>query len=330
MKLSAFTVLYKDRPLSEVLDIFKSKGISYAEIGSGGFIGKDHCDPARLLKDKTAREKFQELFLSRDMKISSLSCHGNPVHPQKNLALSYHQDIKDSIDLASLLGVERIVTFSGCPGDCENSLYPNWPVSPFPEDFQAVFKWQWEKKLVPYWKEMGKYAEDKGVKVAMEMHGGYSVHSPATAIRMRKETGCVALGANLDPSHMWWQGIDPAQAARYLGRENCLYYFHAKDSTIDPNYVSYYGVTDMQSFSTSFGRAWQFRTVGFGHDLKVWADLFSVMRSIGYDDIVSIEHEDSYMSVEEGLDKAIANLRQVLMFQPASKPKAFELDERFK
>ena len=148
---------------------------------------------------------------------------------------------------------------------------------------------------------MGKYAGDKGVKVAMEMHGGYSVHSPATAIRMRNETGCMSLGANLDPSHMWWQGIDPAQAARYLAKEDCLYYFHAKDSAIDPNYVSYYGVTDMQSFGTAFGRAWQFRTVGFGHDLKIWADLFSTMRSVGYDDIVSIEHEDSYMSVEEGL-----------------------------
>ena len=329
MKLSAFSVLYKDKPLGEVLDIFQSKGITHAEIGSGGFIGKEHCDPAKLLQDKSARERFQELFLSRDMKISSLSCHGNPLHPQKNLAQSYHQDIKDSIDLAALLGVERIVTFSGCPGDCDNSLYPNWPVSPFPEDFQTVVAWQWEKKLLPYWKEMGKYAEDKGVKVAMEMHGGYSVHSPATAIRMRQETGCQALGANLDPSHMWWQGIDPAQAARYLGEENCLYYFHAKDAAIDPHNVSYYGVTDMQSFSNAFSRAWQFRTVGFGHDLKVWADLFSVLRSVGYDDVISIEHEDSYMSVEEGLDKAVSNLKQVLMFQPASTPKAFAIDKRF-
>ena len=329
MKLSAFTVLYKDRPLSEVLDIFKSKGITHAEIGSGGFIGKDHCNPGELLQDRKAREQFLELFASRGMKISSLSCHGNPVHPQKQLAESYRQDIQDSIDLAALLGVERIVTFSGCPGDSDQSLYPNWPVSPFPEDFQTVLAWQWEKKLVPYWKAVGSYAEDKGVKVAMEMHGGYSVHSPATIIRMREETGCKALGANLDPSHMWWQGIDPAQAAQYLGKEGCLYYFHAKDAAINPVLVSYYGVTDMQPFSNAFGRAWQFRTVGFGHDLKVWADLFSTLRSVGYDDIVSIEHEDSYMSVEEGLDKAIFNLKQVLMFQPPSTPKAFAIDERF-
>ncbi len=329
MKLSAFSVLYKDKPLSEVLDLFKGKGITHAEIGAGGFIGKDHCNPAQLLADKKAREKFHDLFKSRDMTISSLSCHGNPVHPQKQLAQSYHQDIKEAIDLAALLGVERIVTFSGCPGDSDHSLYPNWPVSPFPEDFQAVVNWQWEKKLIPYWKEMGKYAEDKGVKVAMEMHGGYSVHTPFTAIKMRRLTGCKALGANLDPSHMWWQGIDPAEAARYLNKEGCLYFFHAKDAFIDPAYVSYYGVTDMQSFGVAYGRGWQFRTVGFGHDLKEWSNIFSVLRATGYDDIISIEHEDSYMSVEEGLEKAVNNLKQVMIFEPASAPKAFNLDERF-
>lgn len=241
----------------------------------------------------------------------------------------YHQDIKDAVDLASLLGVGRIVTFSGCPGDSDNALYPNWPVSPFPEDFQKILAWQWEEKLIPCWTEMGIYAAEKGVKIAMEMHGGYSVHSPATAIRMRKDTGCKALGANLDPSHMWWQGIEPAMAARYLAKEECLYYFHAKDAAIDPNNVSYYGLTDMQSFSIPFNRGWQFRTVGFGHDLKTWADIFSTLRAVGYDGIVSIEHEDSYMSVEEGLDKAVANLKQVMMFQPPTIPKAFQLDEMF-
>jgi sugar phosphate isomerase/epimerase len=330
MKLAAFSVLYKDLPLEKVLDKFKSLGINYVEVGSGGFIGKDHCDPAKLLADESSRKKFDALFLARDMKIACLSCHGNPVHPQQKLAEEYIRDIRASIDLASLLGIDRIVTFSGCPGDSDNALYPNWPVSPFPEDFQTVLTWQWEKKLIPFWKEMGKYALDKGVKIALEMHGGYSVHSPATAIRLRQETGCSAVGANLDPSHMWWQGIDPARAARYLSKENCLYHFHAKDAFIDPEFVSYYGLTDMQSFGTAYGRGWQFRTVGFGHDLKVWADLFSVMRSVGYDDVISIEHEDSYMSVEEGLEKAINNLKQVLMFEPASKPKAFDLDERFK
>jgi sugar phosphate isomerase/epimerase len=326
MKLSAFSVLYKDKPLGEVLDIFKAKGILHAEIGAGGFIGKEHCDPGRLLADKKALGEFRELFLSRGMELACLSCHGNPVHPQQRLAEGYRRDIKEAIDLAALLGVERIVTFSGCPGDCEDSRYPNWPVSPFPEDFQTVLAWQWEKKLIPYWKEMGAYAEGRGVKIAMEMHGGYSVHSPATAIRMRRETDCACIGANLDPSHMWWQGIDPAKAARHLGKEGCLFYFHAKDAMIDQENVSYRGLTDMQGFGEVFGRAWQFRTVGFGHSLKDWADIFSSLRASGYDGIVSIEHEDSYMSVEEGLDKAVANLRQAMIFEPASAPKAFAID----
>jgi sugar phosphate isomerase/epimerase len=329
MKLSAFSVLYKNKPLSEVLDIFSARGIRYVEIGAGGFIGKDHCNPEQLLADQRAREELRSLVALKGMTIAGLSCHGNPVHPQKRLAEMYRKDIRDAVDLASLLGVERIVTFSGCPGDCDASLYPNWPVSPFPEDLQTVLAWQWEKKLVPFWKEMGRYAEDKGVKIAMEMHGGYSVHSPATAIRMRKETGCKALGANLDPSHMWWQGIEPAQAARHLGREGCLFYMHAKDAMIDPSNASYFGLTDMQSFGNVFGRAWQFRTVGFGHGLKEWADIFSALRSVGYDGVVSIEHEDAYMSVEEGLDKAVANLRQVMIFEPAATVKAFAIDERF-
>ena len=253
MKLSVFSVLYKDKALSEALDIFKKKSIRYVEVGAGGFIGKNHCDPSELVKDKDKREKFSDLFNSKDMKISCLSCHGNPVHPQKQLAEMYHKDIKDAIDLASLLGVPRIVTFSGCPGDSDNAKYPNWPVSPFPEDFQELYKWQWDKKLIPYWTKMGRYSEDKGVKIAMEMHGGYSVHSPYTAIKMRKETGQKSIGANLDPSHMWWQGIDPAEAARYLNKEKCLYFFHAKDAMIDKNFVSYYGLTDMQSFGTAYG-----------------------------------------------------------------------------
>lgn len=328
MRLSAFSVLYKDRPLGEALDIFKGLGIAQAEIGAGGFIGKEHCDPGRLLSDRKALEEFRALFDGREMRIAALSCHGNPVHPQKRLAELYDRDIREAIDLASALGVDRIVTFSGCPGDSEGSLYPNWPVSPFPEDFQTVLAWQWEAKLLPYWRELGKYAEGRGVKIAMEMHGGYSVHSPATAIRMRRETGCAALGANLDPSHMWWQGIDPAMAARHLAKEGCLFYFHAKDAAVDPVNVSYHGLTDMQSFGNAFGRAWQFRTVGFGHSLKEWADIFSALRASGYDGVVSVEHEDSYMSVREGLEKAVAALRQTMIFEPASAPKAFDLDGR--
>ncbi len=329
MQISVFTVVYKDHPLAYALDEIKKKGINSVEVGAGGFIGKDHCNPAELLKDPADLEEFKKLFSDREMTINCLSCHGNPLHPQKDLAEEYDRDIKDAIDLASVLGVEKIVTFSGCPGDSDSARYPNWPVSPFPEDLQAVFNWQWKEKLIPYWKKMGKYAEEKGVKVAMELHGGYSVHTPYTMIKMREETGCSAIGANLDPSHMWWQGINPARAARYLNEKECLFHFHAKDAFIDEEYVSYYGVTDMQSFGERYSRGWQFRTVGFGHDLKTWADIMSTLRQTGYDGVISIEHEDSYMSVDEGLSKAVNNLNQVVIFEAAASPKAFDIDDKF-
>ena len=329
MELSIFSVVYKDLSLEEALDRIKQKGIDCVEVGAGGFIGKEHCNPGELLKNEDELKRFKEAFTNRDMNIVCLSCHGNPLHPQKDLAQMYDRDIREAIDLASKIGIEKIVTFSGCPGDSENSRYPNWPVSPFPEDFQSVFEWQWNKKIVPYWKLLGNYAEDKGVKIAMELHGGYSVHTPYTMIKMRQETGCKFIGGNLDPSHMWWQGIDPVKAIRYLNMQECLFHFHAKDAFIDPEYVSYYGVTDMQSFGVAYGRGWQFRTVGFGHDLKVWSDIFSTLRATGYDGIISIEHEDSYMSVEEGLNKATSNLKQVVLFESAVSPQAFDIDRKF-
>jgi sugar phosphate isomerase/epimerase len=221
------------------------------------------------------------------------------------------------------LGVKTVVTFSGCPGDSENSKYPNWPVSPWPLDFQEVLEFQWQKKLIPYWKEIDRFAADNGVNVALELHGGFSVHTPATMIRLCDEIGATNVGANVDPSHLWWQGIDPSMAIRHIGEAGCLYYFHAKDTKIEQKNVDYYGLTDMQSYANVQTRAWQFRTIGFGHGIDEWANILSTLRLMGYDGYVSIEHEDALMSSDEGLNKAIENIRTLLMEEPASIPKMF-------
>ncbi len=323
MKLAVFTHLYMDQSLDEMLDTVKSKGIDAVEVGSGGLIGKNHCNPQLLLENETAREQYREAFARRGMEIACLSAHGNPLHPDPEIAEAHDRDLRDSIRLAAKLGVKTVVTFSGCPGDSENARYPNWPVSPWPLDFQEVLRYQWEKKLVPYWKEVGQLAEDCGVRVALELHGGFSVHTPATMIRLREETGVKSVGANVDPSHLWWQGIDPAQAVRYIGAAGCLFYFHAKDTRIEQKNVDYYGLTDMQSYANVRERAWQFRTIGFGHDMGEWANIISTLRLMGYDGYVSIEHEDALMSSDEGLNKAIANMQTVLMNEPAAVPKMF-------
>ncbi|MDF2836718.1 MAG: xylose isomerase [Paenibacillus sp.] len=315
MKLGVFSVLFAQKPFEEALDYIASKGLDAIEIGTGGYPGNAHCDPDTLLADASKLKAFKQAVESRGLMISALSCHANPLHPQKALAAPDDAVIRKTIELANRLEVEVVNTFSGCPGDHEDAKYPNWPVAPWPNDFQDILKWQWEQKVIPYWSEIGGIAEKAGVKIGLELHGGFSVHSPATLLRLREAAGN-AIGANLDPSHMWWQGIDPVQAVHILGRAGAIHHFHAKDTTIDPINVNRHGVTDMQSYSLMLDRAWQFRTVGFGHDLKVWADIISALRLVGYDYVVSIEHEDGLMSVDEGFTKAVANLQQVLIREP--------------
>lgn len=315
MKLGVFMVLLSGRKLEDALDYVASKGLKAVEIGTGGFPGNAHCNPTELLENDTALKNFKNAVESRGLMISALSCHGNPLHPQKQIAKDFHDTYVKTVELAEKLEVPVVNTFSGCPGDHEDAKYPNWPVAPWPNDFQEILTWQWDNKVIPYWTEWGKYAADRGVKIGLELHGGFSVHTPATLLRLREAAGEV-IGANLDPSHMWWQGIDPVQAIQILGREGAIHHFHAKDTVIDPVNVNKHGLTDMQSYTNMMDRAWQFRSVGYGHDLKAWADMMSALRLVGYDYVVSIEHEDGLMSVEEGFSKAVQNLQQVLIEEP--------------
>lgn len=315
MKLGVFTVLFQQKPFEDMLDYVASKGLQAVEIGTGGYPGTAHCQPDELLQDSGKLKAFKQAVDSRGLIISALSCHSNPLHPQKDIAREAHETFVKTVQLAEKLEVPVVNTFSGCPGDHENAKYPNWPVSPWPNDFQDILKWQWEEKVIPYWQEAGKLAQSHGVKVGLELHGGFSVHTPATLLRLREAAGEV-IGANLDPSHMWWQGIDPVQAVLILGRAGAIHHFHAKDTSIDQNNANRYGLTDMQTYDKMLDRAWQFRSVGFGHDLKTWADLMSALRLTGYDYVVSIEHEDGLMSVDEGFSKAVSNLQQVLIREP--------------
>lgn len=310
-------VLFGGRKLEDALDYVVSKGLKAVEIGTGGYPGNSHCNPKQLLEDEAALQEFKQQIESRGLIISALSCHGNPLHPQKELAQKDHEDFVNTVKLAQKLGVPVVNTFSGCPGDHEGAKYPNWPVAPWPNDYQEILDWQWENKVIPYWTEQAAFATEHGVKIGLELHGGFSVHTPATLLRLREAAGD-AIGANLDPSHMWWQGIDPVQAVHILGRAGAIHHFHAKDTVIDPVNVNKHGLTDMQSYTNMLDRAWQFRSVGYGHDVKVWADIISALRLVGYDYVVSIEHEDGLMSIEEGFSKAVDNLRQVLIEEPLS------------
>jgi len=313
MKIGVLLVLFQNETLEKALDLVKGVGVEAVEIGTGGFPGKAHCNPAEMLKNPDSIKKFQDTIASRGLEISALSCHGNSVHPNTQIAASYHQDFENTVLLAKELGVKNVITFSGCPGDSENGLYPNWVTCPWPNEFSQVLEWQWEKKLIPYWKKAGHFAQEYGVRVCLEMHPGFCVYNPETLLKLRNAVGDV-IGANFDPSHLFWQGIDPIIALRKL--EGAIFHIHAKDTKIDALNSFTNGNLDTKPYTQESKRSWIFRTVGYGHDLSFWKDFVSTCRLIGYDDVLSIEHEDSLMSAFEGFSKAVALLKEALIREP--------------
>ena len=314
MKLGVFTVLLQDRPLDDALAYLKDLGVEMVEIGCGGFPGKAHCDPEVLLKDDMALEQFKKTVDKYGMEISALSCHGNPVHPNKAIAEKYLSDLKNAILLAEKLGIGIVNTFSGCPGDCPESQHPNWVTCPWPDDYSEVLKYQWDEVLIPFWRDFVKFASSHNVnKIAFELHPGFCVYNVESMLKIREAVG-ENLGANLDSSHLVWQGVDMPAVIRKLGK--AIYHFHAKDTRIDSINTSVNGVLDTKPYSDEINRSWIFRSVGYGSDYQFWKDIMSNLRMVGYDYAISIEHEDSLMKNSEGLEKACRFLQEVIIREP--------------
>ncbi|WP_079527362.1 sugar phosphate isomerase/epimerase family protein [Halobacillus hunanensis] len=315
MKLGVFTVLFSDKSFEDMLDHVKNAGLKAVEIGTGGYPGTAHCNVDELLESEQKRVEFLDKVNSRGLTISAFSCHGNPISPDKQFAQESHDSFVKTVKLASLLDVPVVNTFSGTPGGTETDKSPNWPVTPWPAEYSDVWEWQWNEKLIPYWKEQGKFAEEHGIKVGLELHAGFLVHTPYTMLKLREATSD-AIGANLDPSHLWWQGIDPVAAIKILGNAGAIHHFHAKDTYIDQDNVNMYGLTDMQPYSEVKTRAWSFRSVGYGHGIQEWSNIVSALRTYGYDHVISIEHEDPIMSISEGFNQAVKNLKAVNIEEP--------------
>ena len=313
MKLGVFTPVLYGQPLEKALEYLHSRGVQMAEIGVGGNPGDTHCKPKELLADSAKLAAFQELFRKNEIEISALSAHGNPIHPNPELAAMYDDAITDAILLAEKLGLHQINTFSGCPGDHPGAKYPNWVVCPWPEDFLKVLEYQWNDVLIPYWEKKVAFAREHGVnQIALELHPGFCVYNTESLLKLRAAVG-PDIGANLDPSHLIWQGMDPVMVIRTLGE--AIFHFHAKDTKVDPYNTAVNGVLDTKHYSDEAHRSWIFRSVGYGLDYNKWKEIMSALRLVGYDYAISIEHEDGLMSPGEGLNKAIDFLKEVMIFE---------------
>ena len=314
MKLGVLTAPWTGEPLEKVLDYLAGVGLEAVELGTGNFPPPSHCDPAKLNGSEAARKALLKAVESRGMVISALSCHGNPLHPKAAVARKHDQVIRDTIVLAQKLGVTRVNGFSGLPGGCKTDKFPNWVIAPWPEDHLEALTYQWNDCAIPYWKELNKLADKHGVDLCFEMHPNFLVYNPETLLKLRAACG-KRICANFDPSHLFWQGIDPCVALRALGGD-VVKHVHAKDSRVDPQNAAVNGVLDTKHYGDEINRGWVFRTVGYGHDAAVWKDLCSMLRLIGYDWVLSIEHEDSLMSPNEGFEKAVAFLKEASIAQP--------------
>ena len=312
MKLGVFTVLFADRSLKNALDYIVASGLEAVEIGVGNYPGNAHCPLDVLVKSKTKARDWKSQITDRGLEISALSCHGNPLHPNKAFARKNHEVFEKAVRLAEMIDVKTVINFSGCPGGSEKDKYPNWVTCPWPPDFSEIVRWQWEKVVIPYWRKASKFAGNHGVRVAFEMHPGFVVHNTETMLRLRRECGN-NLGANFDPSHLFWQGMDPIASVRAL--KGCIYHVHAKDCRVYPTNCDVVGVLDTKPYSDEINRSWIFRTVGYGHGREFWNDFVSTLRMVGYDGVLSIEHEDSLMSTNDGFQKAVAFLKDVLLHE---------------
>ncbi len=314
MTLGVLTNLLGHLSLRETLEYLRSIGVEALEIGCGGYPGKAHCDPEVLLADENKLNEFKAIIEEYGMPVKTLSAHGNPVHPDKEKAAAWQKDFRNAVLLAEKLGVDTVVTFSGCPGDCENSRRPNWVTCPWPEDFYEILDYQWNEVLIPYWKQEAEFCKQHGLKhIAFEMHPGFCVYNPETLLRLRNAVGDI-IGANFDPSHLIWQGIDPVYAIRAL--TGAIYHFHAKDTCIDKYNTAQNGVLDTKPYGNERHRSWVFRAVGYGNSEEYWRKMISELKLSGYDGIISIEHEDSYMTNNEGLEKAVKFLSDIIIRQP--------------
>jgi len=317
MKVGLFLALFGDRSFDEALDIAAHEGVGAVEIGTGAYPGSPHVCVSELLESAQRRKELLRKLESRGLILSALSCHGNPLHPNKKIASAHHNVFIQTVELAAKLGV-GVNGFSGCPGEGPGAKQPNWVTCAWPDEFREVLAWQWREQVLPYWKDQAKLLARHKVRFAIEMHPGFVCYSNDTLLRLRNGVPKGDwIGANFDPSHLWWQGIDPIQAARQLCEEGAMFHCHAKDVRIDPRNSALNGNLDAKSYADIAWRSWSFRSVGYGHSLEWWKELVSTLRVGGYDHVLSIEHEDALMSPLEGLRKAISVLKEAVIEEPA-------------
>ena len=310
MDVGVLTVPLGDQSRPDAFEYLSDLGVGAVELGVGGHPGEGHTDRETLLETDDAREALRDDLAKYDLRVSALATHNNPLHPDEERADEADRDLREAIELAGELDVDAVTCFSGLPAGGPDDEVPNWITAPWPGEHKEAHEYQWEV-AEDYWSDIAEHADEHDVDVAVEMHPNMLVYEPHGMLELREAT-CDRIGANFDPSHLYWQGIDVTAAIRLLGERDAIHHVHAKDTKVYEENAREKGVLDTTAYTDEPNRSWLFRSVGYGHGEDHWKDIVSTLRMVGYDGALSIEHEDSLTSSREGLEKAVDVLQRAV------------------
>jgi len=310
--IGVFDPVYEHLSLDAMLDKVSSLGLEAMEIGTGGYPNNHHCPLDELVADRSKAKAWLKKFEDRGIRVATLSCHGNPIHPDSQHAQKDIDTFRKTVLLAEILDVKVIVGFSGCPGGTPQDTQPNWITYRWPPEYAKMQDWQWNEKIIPYWKSAAKYAREHGVKrLALEMHPNFSVYNPRTLMKLREAAG-EEIGANCDLSHLFWQGCDPVEVIHFLGKQGAIFHAHMKDTVFFPENVNKYGVLNFAFETSELDSASEtFRAVGYGHSASLWKSVVKAYMDVGFEGILSIENEDPILAGEVGVERAAYVLKNV-------------------
>jgi sugar phosphate isomerase/epimerase len=291
------------------LDLAAELGLECVELATGAWSSAPHLDIDELLASSQARDALRAAMADRGLQISALTCSGNPLDPSRR-GRSHDEVTRKTIELAARLDVERVILMSGLPAG-RGDTHPNWVIVSWPPEAFELLEWQWNEVVLPYWRDLAAFAKSAGeVRLCTEPHAGQVVYNAPTLLRLREAVGDT-VGANLDPSHLMWMGADPLQSIRELG--DAIYHVHAKDTRIEASVSSR---TLLETIPLLDGdreaRAWNYVTLGDGHPEEFWVQFCRELRLVGYDDCLSIEHEDSAVSPVDGVRRSAELLRSAI------------------
>jgi len=311
VNVGLFTDALPHLTLTEVLKWCGEREIAAVELGLGGYSNAPHADLSNLLSERSARDKLIRETADAGIAVAALNVSGNPIHPDGRVAARDDSALRGAVELAELLGVSRVVAMSGCPGGPGGGGWPVFAGGAWLPDMVGLWEWQIAERIEPYWRTFSGWAAAVAptVSICLELHPGTSIYNAESYHRLRQVTGSNIL-VNLDPSHFWWQGIDPLQAIDDLA--GSIGYAHGKDTLLQPKAIARHGVLDFRWPSAASGTPWHFAAVGTAHSTDDWRELLSALRSAGYDDVVSIEHEDPRYEPEAGIQSSNEGLRAAI------------------